>query len=151
MKAIPTPDTNLTLTLEGAHDLPAEQCRFEDPDGTQTDGYETTWQPDPGEQAALANGAPILLRLWGHGHPPVNVAVGEPPPHNAQRMLPASLVDQALSMLWAELTQTTQEDVDPDLSLALHDCTPRQFADLWAGALEQAHRTYWQRSRNGAA
>ena len=36
------------------------------------------WLPSPEELAALAAGASILLEVWGRGHPPVMIKVGEP-------------------------------------------------------------------------
>jgi hypothetical protein len=83
------------LVAPGAEPLPAERCTFVDPaDNSQrTNGYETTWDTDPGEQKALINGAPIILRVWGDAHPPVSVHVGEPGPN------PRALVDRRLWLL----------------------------------------------------
>lgn len=47
--------------------------------GPGTPAMETAWLPDPKELAALMAGAPIILRILGTGHPPVMLAVGQPP------------------------------------------------------------------------
>ncbi|WP_157014863.1 hypothetical protein [Mesorhizobium xinjiangense] len=47
--------------------------------GTGTPAMETAWLPTPAEIEAINNGAPIILRIIGTGHPPVMVEVGEVP------------------------------------------------------------------------
>ena len=39
----------------------------------------SSWMPTPEELAAIAAGAPIHLSVYGNGHPPVMLTVGEPP------------------------------------------------------------------------
>jgi hypothetical protein len=97
------------LKAEGAEDLPAERCRFRDPrTGDESNGYETTWDPDPGEQKALVNGAPIILRVWGDGHPPISLGVGEPAPN------PRALVDRRLWLLaLGKLFDMLHDGADP--------------------------------------
>lgn len=48
-------------------------------DGPATPAMETAWLPDPEEIAKIAAGAPIILRVLGNIHPPVNMYVGDPP------------------------------------------------------------------------
>lgn len=38
----------------------------------------SAWLPTPEELAAIAAGAPIHLTVYGNGHPPVMLSVGEP-------------------------------------------------------------------------
>jgi len=135
VRPVPTEGTNLTLTVPGAGrkgDLPAERCRFINPDPPHDEqpGYETAWQPNPGEARALANGAAVLLRVWGNQHPPVNIVVGEPNPDTAEAQLPASLVHIALGILYGHLEVHQSE-------LALN---PQEFLDLWARSLAQARK-----------
>jgi hypothetical protein len=47
--------------------------------GPKTPAMETAWLPTPGEIAAINAGAPIILRVFGTGHPPVMVYVGQAP------------------------------------------------------------------------
>lgn len=47
--------------------------------GEQTPAMETAWLPTPAELAAIAAGAPIILRIVGTAHPPVMVEAGEVP------------------------------------------------------------------------
>lgn len=37
----------------------------------------SAWEPTPDEIALIAAGAPIYLWVWGTGHPPVMLTVGE--------------------------------------------------------------------------
>lgn len=61
-------------------DVPAERMFFVDPEThDQRAGFESVWKTTAGERKALANGAPITLQLWGVGHPPVKIMVGDPP------------------------------------------------------------------------
>lgn len=105
MKPQRTPTTNLNLVLRDQNgernpnsDLPAERCV--DQAGRQI--IETAWAPDEGELRALVNGAPILLRVWGTGHPPVNLEAGHPAPEGSGVLLGAH-VNRALGFLFAEL------------------------------------------------
>lgn len=47
--------------------------------GENTPAMETAWIPLPHEIAAIAAGAPIILRIIGSEHPPVMLEVGTPP------------------------------------------------------------------------
>lgn len=47
--------------------------------GAQTPAMETAWLPTPAEIAAIAAGAPVILRVLGTAHPPVMLDVGEIP------------------------------------------------------------------------
>ena len=44
-----------------------------------TPAMESAWFPTPKEIEALAAGAPVILEVLGHGHPPVKLSVGNPP------------------------------------------------------------------------
>jgi hypothetical protein len=48
------------------------------PQGDQTT-MRSAWHPNEEEKAAIAAGAPVVLWVWGTGHPPVAVTVGEVP------------------------------------------------------------------------
>lgn len=47
--------------------------------GHMAPAMETAWIPNQEEIDAIAAGAPVILRVLGHAHPPVMVYVGEPP------------------------------------------------------------------------
>lgn len=47
--------------------------------GAHTPAMETAWEPTPEELEALNAGAPVILRILGTQHPPVQVYVGEVP------------------------------------------------------------------------
>lgn len=60
--------------------LPVRDVVLQEPvNGPGTPALETAWLPTPSEVAAIAAGAPIILRLLGTIHPPVMVEVGEVP------------------------------------------------------------------------
>lgn len=44
--------------------------------GDETPAMETAWLPTSEEIAAIADGAPVILRVLGTTHPPVMVSVG---------------------------------------------------------------------------
>lgn len=47
--------------------------------GPNTPAMETAWLPTPAEIVAIEDGAPIILRLFGRGHPPVMMRTGDAP------------------------------------------------------------------------
>ena len=47
--------------------------------GPATPAMETAWLPTREEIAAIAEGAPLILRVLGTQHPPVMIEVGEVP------------------------------------------------------------------------
>ena len=47
--------------------------------GPDTSAMETAWLPTPDEIAAIAAGAPVILRILGVNHPPVMLYIGEVP------------------------------------------------------------------------
>ena len=97
VRPVKTSESNTRLILpeeegkpdsERQGDLPIEKCFFEDPiDGKRLPGFESTWEPDIGERRAVANGAPILVRLWGTAHPPLKVAIGDPDGESMERLV----------------------------------------------------------------
>jgi len=144
-----TPSTNVVLTLpedkgkpaEKRSDLPAERCV----DGTGKHLIETVWQPDPGEQKALANGAPVILHVWGAGHPPVSVTAGEPPEESV-RQLPEPWVERALGYMFAAL-QTHIADKVEEAGIG-HQAdadhlfmTVPEFGTLWGQAMTATETT----------
>ena len=74
MRPVPTEGTNLTLTVPGAGrkgDLPAERCRFINPDPPHDEqpGYETAWQPNPDTAEAQLPASLVHIALgilYGH-------------------------------------------------------------------------------------
>src|SRR5690242_18991268 len=48
-------------------------------DGAGTPLLVSAWQPTPLDLELLKAGAPVLLYVWGGGHPPVALHVGEAP------------------------------------------------------------------------
>lgn len=47
--------------------------------GPDTPAMETAWLPMPAELHAIAQGAPVILRVLGTQHPPVSIETGLPP------------------------------------------------------------------------
>jgi len=47
--------------------------------GPETPAMETAWFPTPAELAAINQGAPVILRVIGTGHPPVMLYAGDLP------------------------------------------------------------------------
>jgi hypothetical protein len=65
---------------QGYLGLPIRQILVDCPvNGPGTPAIETAWIPTPDEIAAIAAGAPIILRILGMSHPPVMIYVGEVP------------------------------------------------------------------------
>lgn len=50
-----------------------------DTDGSTHKVLVTAWEPTPAEIEKIVQGAPIHLILWGEGHPPVMLEVGDVP------------------------------------------------------------------------
>lgn len=72
--------TRVIGKAQGYLGLPLRDIRIEcSVNGDATPAMETAWEPTPDELARLNAGAPIILRILGSAHPPVNVYVGEPP------------------------------------------------------------------------
>lgn len=120
MKPIKTKGTNTRLILpheeelpedQRKGDLPVERCVF-DTEGIeeQRPGFESTWMPDEGERKALANGAPVILRLWGEQHPPVNMHVGEPAEDLMQRLVTIGQTRKAASLFFDALSRRLEGD-----------------------------------------
>lgn len=119
MRPIKTEDSNSRLVIpEEEHlpeserhgDVPVEKLFFRDDDGETKPGFESTWQPDLGERRALANGAPVILRVWGEGHPLSRVEVGEPDEESMERLVTiretvaaANRFFESLAARWEEL------------------------------------------------
>lgn len=126
MKPIKTDGTNVRLVLpEEEHlpeeqrrgDLPIERCFFVDPETQdQKAGFESTWQPDEGERRAIANGAPIMLRLWGANHPPVKLEVGDPPEEGGEALVSVEKALRASSRFFDELSKrmAAEEEISPE-------------------------------------
>lgn len=136
MRPIQTDDANTNLTLEGALPLPAQKCLFRDHDGTETPGFETTWLPDEDERERVGAGAPILLRVWGDRHPPVQLVIPEIPAHrkaidrdHATRAIGHLLA--ALQSRLADVGSKAESQYPPD---ALPE--PVDFLALWESSLD---------------
>lgn len=65
---------------QGYLGLPLRDVLLDDPvNGPDTPAMETAWFPTPTEIAAINAGAPVILRVLGHVHPPVMIYTGEAP------------------------------------------------------------------------
>jgi hypothetical protein len=131
------------LTYPGAEPLYAERCKFRNPRPPfdETVGFETKWYPDLGEQRAVANGAPIILRVWGQGHPPVSVGAGQP--GQLRVLVDQRIVDRALGNLYGLLRESASAEDDEPLSLGdgvglTAEVEPDEFLALWTQALQRA-------------
>lgn len=63
---------------QGYYGLPLRDITLNDTvTGPGTPAMESAWLPTPDELTALAAGAPVILRTYGSGHPPVMLYVGE--------------------------------------------------------------------------
>lgn len=72
--------TRIIGKSQGYLGLPLRDILVEDTvNGPGTPAMETAWLPTPAEIAAIAAGAPIILRVLGTAHPPVMIYVGEEP------------------------------------------------------------------------
>lgn len=94
-------------------DLFAERMFLVDPETQdQRPGFESVWIPTDGERKALANGAPITLRLWGSGHPPVNMLVGDPPEDEVLEELVTVAETREAAGKFFERLSTRMEEVE---------------------------------------
>lgn len=65
---------------QGYYGLPLRDIVVNDTvTGPQTPAMESAWFPTPDELAAINAGAPIILRIMGTGHPPVQLYTGAIP------------------------------------------------------------------------
>lgn len=72
--------TRIIGRAQGYYGLPLRDIVIDDTvTGPNTPAMETAWLPTPDEIAAIAAGAPIILRVVGSGHPPVMIYTGEVP------------------------------------------------------------------------
>lgn len=72
--------TRIIGKAQGYLGLPVRDIIVNDTvNGPETPAMETAWLPTPDEIAAIAAGAPIILRILGANHPPVMLDVGEAP------------------------------------------------------------------------
>lgn len=72
--------TRIIGRAQGYFGLPLRDIVIDDTvTGPNTPAMETAWLPTPDEIAAIAAGAPIILRVVGSGHPPVMIYTGEVP------------------------------------------------------------------------
>lgn len=70
-----------TRVLGKPADMTDEECgplAIRDTPSEQGNVMVSAWIPTPDELVHLAQGAPIYLYVWGNGHPPVAIEVGEP-------------------------------------------------------------------------
>lgn len=130
-------------------DLPAERFIADDVPGSDRGiVHETTWTPDQGERRAIANGAPVLLRVWGTAHPPVQILAGEPDAARLgelRALMDERHVSRAIGALFGALAQRTNEHPDADepeilLRSGIEDLdaviTGDAFITMWMSALE---------------
>lgn len=149
MRPIRTPQSNVTLTMpgvdDGSRDLPAERVAVYDADRgeTETDAtpaFETWWGPTPAERERITNGAPIVIRISGHQHPPISVETAPLPQDAPQLALSRDHADRALGRLYADLC-----DVDDRGNTVLRiragdrtlDVTPEGIIRKWERALAE--------------
>lgn len=140
MKAVKTKDSNTRLILkeeehlpEGKRggDLPLEKLFFEDPaSGEMLPGFESTWEPDLGERRAIANGAPIMVRIWGAGHPPLKVEAGEPDEESLERLVTIRETTAAANRFFERLAARMVE-------LEGGDVEPEEIPAMFQGALQE--------------
>jgi hypothetical protein len=72
--------TRLLGKSQGYFGLPVRDQVVLDPaTGQKTPEMVSAWIPTDKEMAAIADGAPIHLRVLGEHHPPVEIEVGEIP------------------------------------------------------------------------
>jgi hypothetical protein len=124
LKPITTEGTNARLILpheeelpddERTGDLPAERCILVDEDsGLERPGFETVWRASDGERRALANGADVILRLWGPSHPPVNIHIGEPDPESMQILVSVDQTRRAATGFFEQLSKRMEDETPID-------------------------------------
>lgn len=151
MDPVTTNRTNVVLSHEDAADLPAERIAIYPVDADPDElgelepqaGFETVWLPDAGERAAILNGAPVHLRVWGNGHPPVSLNAGEPPEDgDLKAMLERAHVNRAAGRFWGLISEAWIEGNEPpqvERVLELWDQALAETKDV-AIASDELHR-----------
>lgn len=139
MDPIRTPRSNTVLTLPGgtsANDLPASKGT----DGQDRPMFESVWQPDELERTHLANGAPVILHVWGERHPPVSVRAGVYA--GEVKVLHTEHVTRALGYLHSALSERLSQylldaPLGPDAGDGPAGAIPTapEFMDLWTEAV----------------
>lgn len=59
------------VTIEQCRALPIRRCQYED----GTPAVQSFWKPSETELHLLKAGAPVILTILGHTHPPLTVGV----------------------------------------------------------------------------
>lgn len=78
-----TPTTTVVFSLEGGNedsDLWVRPVVETDRMGLADRYLESVWSLEPVERQAIADGANVLLRVWGAGMPPVAIEVTDEQP-----------------------------------------------------------------------
>jgi hypothetical protein len=164
MQPVPPPDPEAKIIPYEYPDgtvLPVEVvAEFADYDGEQIPtrlDVCTVWQPDEGERKALANGAPIILRIEGPPldptvparqqmpqQPPCYLAAGEPGA-NAQPLIEWSHLMRTLGAFFGVLAEPFPETKGPGFVVQHFTAdgqnttvmlTPGLFIDLFGDAIE---------------
>lgn len=115
MRAIRTPESNVTLTIpeeaggSAQNDLPAHRIMAYDASRGQTPkdahaAIQSVWQLTPQERRQIVGGAMVELIIWGNQHPPVSMEVGDPTVDLDQAIMDNGHVGRALARLYANLT-----------------------------------------------
>jgi hypothetical protein len=152
MKPVKTKETTSVLVLDEEKDKPQGQRRgdlpvarvfFKDPETEeQRPGFESTWELEDGERRALVNGATLTLRIWGSGHPPVNMAVGEPDAGSAKALISIEDAKLAASKFFERLAARMGE-------LEGGEIGPQEIPVMFGKALHDVLHPPRRTGRNG--
>lgn len=158
MKPVKTQDSNARLILpeeehlpeeERRGDLPIEKMLFVGEDGVQRVGFESTWLLEDGERKALANGAPLVIKLWGQNHPPLKPEVGEPDEESMEALVTVEETAHAASKFFevlADRMKIAEEGGDPIEA----DEIPPLFQECLKEVVQGGRHRPGHRSRNGS-
>jgi hypothetical protein len=158
MKAVRTPQSNVTLVLPGGterNELPAQRIMVYNPELGETEkdahpAIESVWQLTPDERRAIVGGAPVELIIRGDQHPPVSMNVGEPHVANLdQAIIDTGHAGRALAKLYAQLTDRLDVAAQDGEAEDVAWPPPDEFLNLWNEALEATRGTIAGANENG--
>ena len=96
--------------------------------GENTPCMLTCWHPTPAELEALNAGAPVIVRILGHQHPPIALMVGEAP----QPPDPAQVRRETIVRLMGNPCAQKLEPAEPFFILLGRDEHAALAVDHWA-------------------
>lgn len=122
---------------QGYIGLPLRDIALKDPtDGKITPAMESAWLLAPDEMQALIDGRPLILRVLGTGHPPVNMYVDR----SNDLVEPVKIPAKVRQLEWNEPGPRSNYCWTAECIIGTFSVV---FEDGWSAMLEDGHKP-WQ-------